>query len=164
MIQEYSRQAADDFEARWKRFESGQEFFKDEDLVYSAYAHCPCGSGLAHPKNCGPHHQWTRSLRSAGRPPSLFLTTSDTNPDRHCGEPSPRPAGEASWVRDWGLRRAPPGPVCTSVPVDSALRAKFTTRIQPGCPGPPRRASSLRVRVAIRGILCYIAVLYNTFM
>ena len=32
--------------------------FTDEELRYSATSLCPCGHGLAYPKNCSPHHYW----------------------------------------------------------------------------------------------------------
>lgn len=32
--------------------------FTDEELYYSATSLCPCGHGLAYPKNCSPHHYW----------------------------------------------------------------------------------------------------------
>lgn len=32
--------------------------FTDDELVYSANQLCPCGHGLAYPKDCGPSHYW----------------------------------------------------------------------------------------------------------
>jgi len=32
--------------------------FTDDELRYAAYTRCPCGHGLAYPKNCGPRHYW----------------------------------------------------------------------------------------------------------
>lgn len=32
--------------------------FTDEELRYSAYELCPCGHGLAYPKDCGINHYW----------------------------------------------------------------------------------------------------------
>lgn len=32
--------------------------FTDEELIYSAYTLCPCGYGLAYPKECGGGHYW----------------------------------------------------------------------------------------------------------
>jgi hypothetical protein len=32
--------------------------FTDEELRYSATALCPCGHGLAYPKNCEPNYHW----------------------------------------------------------------------------------------------------------
>lgn len=32
--------------------------FTDDELFYSATALCPCGHGLAYPKDCGPHYYW----------------------------------------------------------------------------------------------------------
>ena len=32
--------------------------FTDDELFYSRSVLCPCGHGLAYPKNCGPHHYW----------------------------------------------------------------------------------------------------------
>lgn len=62
IIDEYSRQQIDDFDARWAKFSAGQQFFTDADLIYSAGARCDkCNAGLAYPKNCGPFHQWTCS-------------------------------------------------------------------------------------------------------
>lgn len=58
----YHKQSAEDFDARWERFHKHNEYFKDEDLIYSAGARCDkCQAGLAYPKNCGGNHQWTCS-------------------------------------------------------------------------------------------------------
>lgn len=32
--------------------------FTDEELTYSATSLCPCGHGLAYPKDCGGGHYW----------------------------------------------------------------------------------------------------------
>lgn len=32
--------------------------FTDDELYYSRFDLCPCGHGLAYPKNCGVHHYW----------------------------------------------------------------------------------------------------------
>ena len=32
--------------------------FTDDELFYSATSLCPCGHGLAYPKECGPMHYW----------------------------------------------------------------------------------------------------------
>jgi hypothetical protein len=62
IIQAYGKQSAEEFDARWERFSNQNEFFKDEDLTYSADSRCEkCGAGLAHPKACGGFHQWTCS-------------------------------------------------------------------------------------------------------
>jgi hypothetical protein len=57
----YHRQRINEFEVRWERFEKGESFV-DSDLEYAATTRCEkCGAGLAHPKDCGPGHQWTCS-------------------------------------------------------------------------------------------------------
>lgn len=62
IINEYGRQKHNDFEARWKRFETKCEYFTDADLVYSAFTRCKkCSAGVAYPKECGGFHQWTCS-------------------------------------------------------------------------------------------------------
>lgn len=62
IIHEYAKQSIKKFEARWERFQKQGEYFKDDDLTYSAEAKCDkCGAGLAHPKDCGGFHQWTCS-------------------------------------------------------------------------------------------------------
>jgi hypothetical protein len=62
VINAYGKQSIENFKARWERFDKHNEFFKDEDLIYSAYAVCEkCNAGLAYPKDCGPGHQWTCS-------------------------------------------------------------------------------------------------------
>lgn len=62
VIDEYGKQGVEEFKKRWARFESGEQFFTDAELVYSAGARCEkCNAGLAYPKNCGPQHQWTCS-------------------------------------------------------------------------------------------------------
>jgi hypothetical protein len=62
VIQAYNLQSHDDFKDRWERFDKLNEFFTDDDLVYSSHTRCDkCGAGLAYPKNCDIHHQWTCS-------------------------------------------------------------------------------------------------------
>ncbi len=62
LMNEYCRQKSEDFNSRWERFVKNNEFFTDDDLVYSAWARCDkCKAGLAHPKDCGAFHQWTCS-------------------------------------------------------------------------------------------------------
>ena len=44
---------------RWNRFSRGEEFYKDEELVYAAFALCnACGAGLAYPKESPINHRW----------------------------------------------------------------------------------------------------------
>lgn len=54
----YGRQKAEDFTARHAKFEAGEQPYTDDELFYSAATLCPCGHGLAYPKNCGMHHHW----------------------------------------------------------------------------------------------------------
>lgn len=69
VINDYHRERADDFRARWAKFKRGEEFFSDAELLYSARTRCKqCGAGLAYPKSCGFGHQWdcSRSLNGTG--------------------------------------------------------------------------------------------------
>jgi len=50
----YFKQKAERFEQRMKM----HPIFTDDELVYSARNLCPCGHGLAYPKDCGPGHYW----------------------------------------------------------------------------------------------------------
>lgn len=62
VIQLFHKQGVEDFDARWKRFENKNEYFRDDELTYAAGARCDkCNAGLAHPKKCGVFHQWTCS-------------------------------------------------------------------------------------------------------
>ena len=54
VINQYHTEKADTFEKRMKE----NPIFTDEELLYSAYSLCPCGHGLAYPKNCGGFHYW----------------------------------------------------------------------------------------------------------
>lgn len=54
LINEYHKEKTEQFEARLK---SGKPF-TDDELVYSAVDLCPCGHGIAYPKECSPHHYW----------------------------------------------------------------------------------------------------------
>jgi hypothetical protein len=51
IINEYNREQMNAFDLRMKE----NPVFTDEELKYSAVAHCPCGHGLAYPKGC---HYW----------------------------------------------------------------------------------------------------------
>lgn len=62
VINAYCKQQVDNFDEKWGKFERGEFTFKDEDLIYSAFAVCSkCKAGLAYPKDCGMAHQWTCS-------------------------------------------------------------------------------------------------------
>lgn len=53
-INEFFRQKRERFELRLKE----NPIFTDDELFYSASSLCPCGHGLAYPKDCGPSHYW----------------------------------------------------------------------------------------------------------
>jgi len=54
IMNQYHREKQLTFDQRLK---SGVPF-TDDDLMYSAYDLCPCGHGLAYPKDCGFGHYW----------------------------------------------------------------------------------------------------------
>ena len=54
IINKYHKEQSDEFEKRL----DNNPIFKDEELLYSAYTLCPCGHGLAYPKNCNFNHYW----------------------------------------------------------------------------------------------------------
>lgn len=54
IINEYHKQSDVAFK---ERLESGVPF-TDDELRYSAVALCPCGHGIAYPKNCPMNHYW----------------------------------------------------------------------------------------------------------
>lgn len=54
IINQYHKEQQEAFEKRLKE----NPIFKDDELVYSLYALCPCGHGLAYPKGCGGSHYW----------------------------------------------------------------------------------------------------------
>lgn len=53
-IDSYQTQQRDSFKERMEI----NPVFTDDELVYAAYARCPCGHGVAYPKGCGMHHYW----------------------------------------------------------------------------------------------------------
>ena len=54
IIHQYHKEKREAFEERLKT----NPVFNDSELVYSAVTLCPCGHGLAYPKDCGPNHYW----------------------------------------------------------------------------------------------------------
>lgn len=52
------RETEEAVEGRLRLAHAGKEFFKPDELVFAATSRCPCGAGLAHPKNTGPHGYW----------------------------------------------------------------------------------------------------------
>ena len=54
IINQYLSEQRENFKNRLK----DGSFFTDDELVYSAYNLCPCGYGIAYPKDCGPDHYW----------------------------------------------------------------------------------------------------------
>lgn len=62
IISKYHEQSTLSFKEKWNKFCLGEVFFKDDELIYSAYSRCKkCGAGLAYPKDCDTHHEWTCS-------------------------------------------------------------------------------------------------------
>ena len=53
-INEYHKQREEAFQKRLIE----NPIFTDDELFYSATALCPCGHGLAYPKDCGFQHYW----------------------------------------------------------------------------------------------------------
>ena len=54
VIQAYFQQKTEAADARISRGDP----FTDEELLYSAHALCPCGHGMAYPRECGTHRYW----------------------------------------------------------------------------------------------------------
>jgi len=54
IINTYFKEKDEAFERRLKE----NPIFSDGELHYSAVALCPCGHGLAYPKDCGVRHYW----------------------------------------------------------------------------------------------------------
>ena len=54
IINEYHHEQQEAFNSRIKN----NPIFTDDELIYSATARCPCGHGLAYPKDCGINHYW----------------------------------------------------------------------------------------------------------
>ena len=50
--------------------------FTDEDLIYAAYNLCPCGHGMAYPRDCGGGHYWDCSaiLKGIANDPTVKHT------------------------------------------------------------------------------------------
>lgn len=62
IINAYHKQQANNFEFKWGKFKAGELVFKDEELLYAAYARCDaCNAGLAYPKECAGFHFWSCS-------------------------------------------------------------------------------------------------------
>jgi len=54
IINQYHKEKNESFKNRLKE----NPIFTDDELIYSAYALCPCGHGLAYPKDCSTFHYW----------------------------------------------------------------------------------------------------------
>lgn len=54
IINLYHKEKSEAFKHRMK----DNPIFTDDELIYSATALCPCGHGLAYPKECGIQHYW----------------------------------------------------------------------------------------------------------
>lgn len=53
-INTYHKEKRELFDQRLKE----NPIFTDDELIYAATSLCPCGHGLAYPKECGPSHYW----------------------------------------------------------------------------------------------------------
>ncbi len=58
---------SDQIKAKVERCRKLQDSFQPEELIFSAHARCPCGAGLAYPKNIGIHGSWECSDILLGR-------------------------------------------------------------------------------------------------
>lgn len=84
----YHTEKIDAFSQRMK----GNPVFSDEELLYSATALCPCGHGLAYPKDCGINHYWDCSailrgiadpnVEHTGKLPFAFYNIKSENAQR----------------------------------------------------------------------------------
>jgi hypothetical protein len=63
IINNYTKQKLELFEERLKT----NPIFKDTELFYSRSSRCPCGAGLAYPKECSPLHYWDCSAILLGK-------------------------------------------------------------------------------------------------
>lgn len=70
-INQYFKQRSEDFKERMEK----NPVFAPDELRFSATARCPCGSGLAYPKDCGMHHYWDCA--------AILMGTADQN-IQHC--------------------------------------------------------------------------------
>lgn len=84
-INAYHRQRLEAFDRRMIE----NPIFTDDELVYAAVLLCPCGHGLAYPKDCGPGHYWDCSailkgianpdVEHSGRLPFAFYSVKSEN-------------------------------------------------------------------------------------
>lgn len=105
IIHEYNKQGIETFKERWRRFDEDHEAFTDEDLIYAATSRSEkCKAGLAHPKDCGPFHQWTCSnvLKNIGNddghqayPFSMYEIKGENQPSANGATTRPPKAGTA---------------------------------------------------------------------
>lgn len=96
VIQQYQREKADAFRLRMET----NPIFSMDELVFSADLLCPCGYGMAYPKDCGPNHYWDCSAILRGVAADVkhctqqpFITTSIKS------EYSPGPQGTRATTR-----------------------------------------------------------------
>ena len=78
VISKYHEQKDKDFEDRLKT----NPIFSEDELIFAAFNRCPCGYGLAYPKNCTLNHYWdcagilmdkaSKSIRHAARLPFMY--------------------------------------------------------------------------------------------
>lgn len=89
---EYHRQRQELFNERMAR----NPVFTDDELVYAAFSRCPCGAGLAHPKDCGPTHYWDcsailkgnadKDITHSGTYPFVFYSIKSETSQRAYGQ------------------------------------------------------------------------------
>lgn len=60
-------QQSKETESKVKRCNANMDKFQLDELIFSAYAICSCGAGLAYPKNSGMHGSWYCSDILLGR-------------------------------------------------------------------------------------------------
>lgn len=95
VIDEYFKEQKTIFDKRYAEFQQGAKPFTDEELRYAAHKLCPCGHGLAYPKDCGIAHHWDCSaiLKGIAEPDKKHTAQLPFAFYNILSEESPRAAG-----------------------------------------------------------------------
>ena len=70
VIQSWHAEEAERRESRWQEYLTGKRFFTDDELRYARDLLCPCGHGMAYPKESRLNGAWECSAALKGLSPA----------------------------------------------------------------------------------------------
>lgn len=145
--------------------EDSQKVYTDDDLIYAATDHCPCGAGLAYPDGIGPHGSWDCAAILTGR----AVPSGQPGSVQHTGrlpfafwkvKSELQPSADGATTRPSGIpRKVRPAPVrppdrLPRITAQSVIDDKYLMRVHELAYG--AATTGLEINDALLGMAAYI--------